>query len=249
MEAYDEKTYGERWAAIYDDYFRVPKDTDQTVAFLASRAGSGPALELAIGTGRIALPLAARGIRVAGIDSSPAMVAKLREKPGGDEVPVTLGNFADVGADGVFSLVFIVFNTFFGLLSAAEQRRCFHNVAGHLTSHGLFVIEAFVPDLTRFNRGQRVEVSKLGVDQVWFETSTVDVTEQRISVQHVRISEQGIKLYPVELRYTWPSELDLMAEASGLRLKERWAGWVGEPFTATSPKHISVYEKAASAKP
>lgn len=243
MEAYDEKTYGERWAAIYDDYFRIPKDTEQTVAFLADRVGDGRALELAIGTGRIALPLAARGVRVVGIDSSPAMLAKLREKPGGTEVPVTLGNFSDVGADGVFSLVFIVFNTFFGLPTADEQRRCFRNVADRLATGGLFVIEAFVPDLTRFNRGQRVEVSKLGADQVWFETSMIDVAAQRISVQHVRLSEEGIKLYPVELRYAWPNELDLMAEAAGLRLEERWAGWAGEPFTATSPKHISVYKK------
>lgn len=243
MGAYDEKTYGERWAAIYDDYFRIPKDTEQTVAFLADRAGRGPALELAIGTGRIALPLAARGIRVAGIDSSPAMVAKLREKPGGTDLPVTLGNFADVEADGAFSLVFIVFNTFFGLLSGDEQRRCFRNVADRLAADGLFVIEAFVPDLTRFDRGQRVEVSNLGVDQVWFETSRVDVAEQRLSVQHVCLSQEGIRLFPVELRYAWPNELDLMAESADLTLKERWAGWSGEPFTASSPKHISVYKK------
>jgi SAM-dependent methyltransferase len=244
MAAYDETTYGERWAPIYDDYFRIPKDTEQTVAFLAERVGSGRALELAIGTGRIALPLAHRGVSVAGIDSSPKMVARLQEKPGGAEIPVGLGNFADVRVDGTFTLIFVVWNTFFALPSAEDQRRCFQNVAAHLTDDGLFVIEAFVPDLTRFDRGQRVEVSNLGPDQVWFETSIHDSVRQRMLVQHVRISEQGIKLYPVELRYAWPHELDLMAELAGLALAERWGGWAGEPFTAASLRHVSVYQKA-----
>jgi hypothetical protein len=148
-----------------------------------------------------------------------------------------------VGVDGAFTLIFVVWNTFFALPSAEEQRRCFRNVAAHLTKGALFVIEAFVPDLTRFDRGQRVEVSNLGPDQVWFETSIHDSARQRMLVQHVRLSEEGIKLFPVELRYAWPTELDLMAESAGLRLKERWGGWSGEAFTAASPKHISVYEK------
>ena len=244
MSDYDEKTYGERWAPIYDDYFRVPKDTDQTVAFLASRVGNGRVLELAVGTGRIALPLAERGVRVEGIDSSPAMIAKLRDKPGGSQFPVSVGNFADVDVDGSFSLIFIVWNTLFGLPSGDDQRRCFVNVSSHLESGGQFVIEAFVPDLTRFDHGQRVEVANLTPDQVWLETSLHDVQRQRISVQHVRISEQGIKLYPVELRYAWPSELDLMAEIAGMELRERWGGWGGEKFTAASPRHVSVYEKS-----
>ncbi|MBI3457973.1 MAG: class I SAM-dependent methyltransferase [Candidatus Rokubacteria bacterium] len=240
MAEYDASAYGERIADVYDQWPRVPKNVEATVEFLATRAGPGPVLELGIGTGRVALPLAERGL-FHGIDASPAMVAKLRAKPGGDRIPVVIGNFVDMGIEGRFLLVFVVFNTFFALLSQDDQVRCFKGVAEHLTDDGVFVIEAFVPDPTRWNQGQRVGAIEVGADRVHLETSVHDPLTQRVRSQRVVISDQGIRLYPVWIRYAWPSELDLMARLAGLRLRERWAGWSRELFTATSATYVSVY--------
>jgi SAM-dependent methyltransferase len=160
MEGYDETTYGERWADIYDEWVKrvgMTAEPNVVVPVLAELAGRGPALELAIGTGRIALPLAERGVEVHGVDASASMVRRLRAKPGGDAIPVTMGDFADVPVEGQYTLVYVVFNTFFALVSQSDQVRCFENVAAHLTGDGVFVIEAFVPDVTRFDRGQRVQ--------------------------------------------------------------------------------------------
>jgi SAM-dependent methyltransferase len=198
-------------------------------------------LELAIGTGRLALPLAERGLEVRGIDASEAMVAKLREKPGGDRIPVTMGDFADVGVEGSYSLIFIGFNTFFALLTQEDQLRCFANVAEHLARGGVFALEAFFPDLARYDRGQRVNVIRLNPDEVMLDASLHDPVGQRVEAEHIVITEQGIRLYPVNLRYAFPAELDLMARLAGLELKERWGGWGREPFTADSPRHVSVY--------
>jgi SAM-dependent methyltransferase len=244
LQAYDITTYGERMAEVYDHWPDIPQNTDAIVAGLTRLAGSGPILELGIGTGRIALPLAQRGLRVHGIDASPAMVAQLRAKPGGEQIPMTLGNFADMAVEGRFTLIFVVFNTFFGLLSQEDQVRCMQGVARHLTDDGVFVLEAFVPDLTRFDRGQRVETRQVATDHVRLETSVHDPVQQRVMSQHVVLSAQGIRLYPVQIRYAWPSELDLMARLAGLRLRHRWAGWAEEPFTATSASHVSVYAHA-----
>jgi SAM-dependent methyltransferase len=244
MQAYDITTYGERMAEVYDQWPGVPQDTDAIVAGLTRLAGSGPILELGIGTGRIALPLAQRGLRVHGIDASPAMVAQLRAKPGGEQIPVTLGNFADMTVEGRFRLIFVVFNTFFGLLSQEDQVRCVQGVAHHLTDDGVFVLEAFVPDLTRFDRGQQVEARQVATDHVRLDTSVHAPVQQRVMSQHVVLSAQGIRLYPVQIRYAWPSELDLMARLAGLQLRHRWAGWAEEPFTATSGSHVSVYAHA-----
>lgn len=243
MSAYDETTYGERIAEVYDDWYTGVFDEQATVAALKDLAGAGPVLELGIGTGRIALPLAALGLEVHGLDASEAMVANLHAKPGGERLPVTIGNFAEVGVDRVFSLVFVAFNTFFMLTSQEEQVRCFANVAAHLTEGGLFVIEAFVPDQSRFIRHQTTQVTKVETDRVKLETSQHDPVQQRSISQHVVISEAGIKLYPIEMRYAWPSELDLMARLAGMRLRQRWGGWRREPFTAASGSHISVYER------
>ena len=244
LQAYDITTYGERMAEVYDHWPDIPQNTDAIVAGLTRLAGSGPILELGIGTGRIALPLAQRGLRVHGIDASPAMVAQLRAKPGGEQIPMTLGNFADMAVEGRFTLIFVVFNTFFGLLSQEDQVRCMQGVARHLTDDGVFVLEAFVPDLTRFDRGQRVETRQVATDHVRLETSVHDPVQQRVMSQHVVLSAQGIRLYPVQIRYAWPSELDLMARLAGLQLRHRWAGWAEEPFTATSASHVSVYAHA-----
>lgn len=244
MAGYDESTYGERIAETYDARPEVPTDTDDTVAFLAEVAGKGPVLELGIGTGRIALPLVGRGLQVTGIDASPAMVAKLREKPGGSRIPVTQGNFADVAVEGRFTLVYVVFNTFFGLLSQEDQVRCFANVAARLEPAGVFVIEAFVPDLTLFDRGQRVNAIRIDDDEVIIDASRLELGNQTVRAQHIHVRDGGVKLYPVQLRYAWPSELDLMARLAGMRLRERWAGWQREAFTTESRRHVSVYELA-----
>jgi SAM-dependent methyltransferase len=212
------------------------------VAFLEQLAGRGPALELAIGAGRIALPLAARGIRVDGIDISPAMIAQLRTKPGGKEISVTVGDFADVPVEGNYDLVFVVWNSLFNLLTQEDQIRCFQNVARHLTDVGSFVVEAFVPTfLCRLHNDQYVDAEAILVDEVRLDVLRHDVSKQVIEESHVSLSAAGVRLNPVVQRYAWPAELDLMARIAGLRLRQRWGGWNREPFNSTSSTHISVY--------
>lgn len=236
-------SFDEAAAEAYDDVTRG--DEVETVAFLEELANGGPALELAIGTGRIALPLAARGMRVDGIDISPAMVAKLREKEGGEEIAVTMGDFADVPVDGDYGLVYVVFNTLFNLLTQEEQVRCFENVAAHLTGDGVFVVEAFVPAyLYRLRDDQYVDAESIDVDRVKLDVGRHDPVRQLLDESHVLLSREGVRLNPIVARYAWPSELDLMARIAGLRLKERWAGWNREPFNSTSRTHISVYGRS-----
>jgi len=233
-------SFGEDTAARYDD---VPRGDEQVaVDFLAQLAGDGPALELAIGTGRIALPLAARGISVHGIDLSPAMVARLKQKPGGDQIPVTIGDFSEVPVPGTLRLIYVVFNTLFNLLTQDEQVRCFQNVAAHLADDGAFVVEAFVPTyLTRLRDDQYVDAEAIGVHEVKLDVGRHDPVKQLLYESHVSLTAQGIRLNPIVTRYAWPSELDLMARIAGLRRKDRWGGWLREPFTAASRLHVSVY--------
>jgi SAM-dependent methyltransferase len=241
MQDYGPETYGDRIASRYDSLYESELDTDAAVEGLARLAGSGPVLELAIGTGRLAIPLAQRGIDIRGIDASEAMVARMRAKPGGEDIPVAMGDFADVGVEGSFSLVYVAFNTIFALLSQDDQVRCFANVAEHLAQGGRFVVEAFVPDLARFDRGQRIGVASVRLDQVEFEVSRHDAVNQRVDSQHLFVTDGGTQLAPVSLRYAFPSELDLMARIAGLELQDRWGGWNGEPFTNASRDHVSVY--------
>ena len=242
MDGFDATTYGERIAEVYDEIHDARFDVPATVDVLASLAGGGPVLELAIGTGRVALPLAARGLRVEGIDISPAMVAKLREKPGGEAIPVTLGDFADVGVEGEFRLIYVVFNTLFALLTQEAQVRCFARAAAHLATDGVFVVEGFVPDLGLYDRdGLRAKPTEIGVDRVSVDVGRLDPVAQRVDSTQVVLTEAGVKLYPVALRYAWPSELDLMARLAGLELHQRWGGWHHEPFGAESSMHVSVY--------
>ena len=243
MDAYDEATYGERIAEVYDDWYAGQGDEEAAVEALAGLARSGRALELGIGTGRIALPLAARGIDVRGIDASRAMIAKLRAKTTGAPIPVTVGDFAEVPVDGLFSLIYVVFNTFFALPSQEDQVRCFRNMADHLAREGLVVIEAFVPDPARFSQNQSLQVTQLETDRAVLRATQHDPVEQTLRGQYLVVSEQGIRLYPVQLRYAWPAELDLMARLAGLRLRERWAGWRRESFAATATQHVSIYER------
>ena len=247
-DEYGPATYGDRIAGVYDRWVEdagITSSTDDAVAFIAELAGEGPALELGIGTGRIALPLAARGVEVRGVDASERMVAVLRSKPGGADIPVTMGDFAGVPVDGAYRLIFIPFNTIFGLLTQEDQLRCFRSAAEHLRPDGAFLIEVFVPDLARFDRGQRVQTTIVDSDRVLLDVSTHDPATQSVVSAHVMLTQSGTQLYPVRIRYAWPSELDLMARLAGLRLRERWGGWRREPFTAESQRHVSVYELAS----
>jgi len=235
--------YGQTWAPIYDEVYGA-LDPTAAVAALYELAAGGAALELGIGTGRVAIPLAARGIAVHGIDASPAMLARLRDKPGGEAIPVTLGDFQEVAVDGQYAVVYVVFNTMFGLPTQDAQVACFRNVAARLAPGGAFVIEAYVPDPTRFDRGQRVQAVRIGAERVELEVSRHDPVAQRVTSQSVVLGGGGVTLYPVEVRYAWPSELDLMARLAGLRLRERWGDWHRRPFTASAAAHVSIYERA-----
>ena len=237
-------SFGEEVAAMYDELHRGDPDTPAAVDFLERLAGGEPALELAIGTGRIAVPLAGRGIRVDGIDFSPAMVARLRAKPGGDRLDVTIGDFADVAVDGTYRLIYLVFNTLFNLLTQSEQVRCFENVAAHLADGGFFVVEAFVPaHLLDVRDDHYVQAETVAVDEVRLDVARHDAVRQLLYESHVSLTREGTRLYPIVTRYAWPSELDLMARIAGLSLHQRWAGWKREPFTGSSPRHVSVYRR------
>jgi methyltransferase family protein len=221
---------------------RLRGDEDATVDFLAHLAGDGPALELAIGTGRIALPLTERGIRVDGIDFSEAMVSRMRRRPGGDAVNVTMGDFADVGVAGAYRLIYVVFNTLFNLLTQEDQIRCFENVRAHLTEGGSFVVEGYNPAYLHRREGQgHVDAEAVEVNHVWLEVDRHDPASQTLDECHVLLSERGVRVFPIVQRYIWPSEMDLMAKMAGLRLMERWSDWTRRPFAAESRNVISVY--------
>jgi SAM-dependent methyltransferase len=244
MSKYSTATYGDRIAGRYDElYAPFLGDPTPCVDFLAELAGQGPALELGIGTGRIALPLAARGVAVHGIDSSRKMVAKLRARKGGKAIPVAIADFEVVPVRGEFRLVFVVFNTLFGLPTQDAQVRCFENVAKRLTPGGTFVVEAFVPDVARFDRGQRVDAVHVGTEFAQFDLCRHDMASQVVTTQHVLVERGKMESFPVQIRFAYPSELDLMARIAGLRLRERYSSWRKTPFGSGSGGHVSVYEK------
>ncbi|MFG2354367.1 class I SAM-dependent DNA methyltransferase [Streptomyces sp. NPDC048521] len=237
--------FGEAVAARYDESSGEmfdPRIVEPAVGFLAELAGEGGrALELGVGTGRIALPLAGRGVEVHGIDLSRAMVERLRAKPGGDAIGVAIGDFATTKVDGVFSVAYLVYNTVMNLTSQDAQVDCFRNAAGHLAPGGCFVVEVGVPDLRRLPPGQdavpfRVDGGRLGFD-------LYDVATQSVTSHHVKVVDGRGTHLAVPFRYVWPAELDLMARLAGLRLRERWGGWSREPFTSESRQHVSVWEK------
>jgi SAM-dependent methyltransferase len=240
MEHFGPETYGERVADVYDEWYR-PVDTAAEVARLTELAPGGRVLELGIGTGRVALPLAANGVEVHGVDGSPAMLAQLRAKPGGDAIPTVIGDMADVPVDGSFSLVFVVFNTFFQLYSQAAQLRCFANVAKHLQPGGRFLVHAFVPDTSRVEAGEHLAVKEASLDRVRLDASVFDALEQRLDTTQVRITEHGIRLVHAKLRFAWPPELDLMAQLAGLALEHRWSTFDKQPFSSASVFAVSVY--------
>jgi SAM-dependent methyltransferase len=238
----DAARYGQIWASIYDD---VHAHLDPTLAVTALHelAAGGAALELGVGTGRVAIPLAAAGTRVHGLDASEAMLAKLRAKPGGAAVTTTLGDFTQIPVEGQFALVYIVFSTISGLLAQDAQVACFRAAAGKLATNGVFVVETFVPDPTRFDRQQRVQVNRIEDGRVDLIVSKHDPVAQHVRSQHIQLGGDGLSMHPVEVRYVWPSELDLMAQLAGLRLRARWGSWKREPFAAGSPMAISIYER------
>jgi len=242
VEGYEPPTYGDRIADVYDEWY-AELDPANAVELLAELAGDGRVLELAIGSGRIALPLAARGVEVHGIDASERMVERLRAKPGGEAIPVTMGDFAEVPVEGTFRVVFVAFNTFFALPDQETQLRCFERVAAHLADDGVFVLEAFVPDLSRFDRGQRVSSPRSKLDHVVLDVSQLDAATQTVFSQHILISDEGTRLHPVRVRYAWPTELDLMARLAGLRLRARYADWERTGFSSEAGSHVSIYER------
>jgi SAM-dependent methyltransferase len=239
--------FGETVAARYDETAAnlfAPAVLEPAVDFLAERVGSGRALELGIGTGRVALPLAARGISVNGIELSRAMVARLRAKPGGDAIRITIGDFATAKAEGTFSLVYLLRNTIMNLTTQAAQVACFRNAAEHLEPGGRFVIEVVVPDLQRLPPGETFHVFAWDESHQGFDE--YDVANQGLISHHFRAIDGVIQLESIPFRYAWPAELDLMAEMAGLVLSERWSGWEGQPFTSESREHVSVWEKPRS---
>ena len=239
-----EDYFGEHVAARYDesaaDMFD-PAKVGPVVEFLAELASDGSALELGIGTGRIALPLAQRGIRVHGIDLSEAMVAQLRAKPGAEKIGVTIGDFASATVDGSFSVAYLVFNTINNLTTQAAQVACFRNVAAHLEPGGCFVIEVGVPDLQRLPPGETVRPFHVSETRLGFDE--YDIANQGLISHHFELVDGRFERHSIPFRYVWPAELDLMAQLAGMRLRERWAGWMREPFTSESRQHVSVWEK------
>ena len=241
-----ENHFGEEVAERYDesaaDMFD-PAVLDPAVDFLAELAGDGAALELGIGTGRIALPLAGRGVRVHGIELSEAMVARLREKPGAERIEVAIGDFATTRVDCTFSLAYVVFNTIGNLTTQDAQVACFENVAAHLESGGCFVIELGVPGLRTLPPGERLQVFDFSGEHIGIDD--YDVENQGLISHHLSLADGNWTLVSMPFRYAWPAELDLMAQIAGMTLRERWSGWKREPFTSESTKHVSVWEKPA----
>ena len=238
--------FGEHVAATYDETEDRMFDASvigPTVDFLAELADGGRALELGIGTGRIALPLAARGVEVHGIDLSRAMTDRLRAKPGGEGIAITIGDYTATKVDGTFRLAYLVFNTIMNVTTQSGQVAAFRNVASHLEPGGRFVIEVGVPDLRRLPYGEQFVIFDAGETHWGFDE--YDVANQGLISHHFEVRGERFEKSSGPFRYVWPAELDLMAELAGMRLRERWAGWKREPFTSDSRQHVSVWEKPA----
>ena len=242
----DDGYFGERVAARYDESAEIsgmfdPAVVEPVVDLLAELAGDGRALELGIGTGRIAVPLARRGVPVHGIELSNAMAARLRAKDGGEDIGVTIGDFATTTVDGTFSVAYLVFNTINNLTTQAEQVACFRNVAAHLEPSGCFVIEVGVPDLRRLPPGEKFHAFHVGETHSGIDE--YDVANQGLISHHFQLVDGRLERDSIPFRYVWPAELDLMAELAGMRLRDRWSGWKREPFTSESREHVSVWER------
>jgi len=244
VPAFDASAYGRSIADIYDVTVRdLP--TERAVSLLHDLADGGPVLEFGIGTGRLALPLAARGVRVAGIDGSPEMVGILRAKPGGADLPVTIGDFATARVEGEFALVVLSTNTIYALPSQDAQVECFRNAAAHLRPGGRFVVEAWVPDPAAFRDGGALRLLSLTEEVVLAEAAVLSPAEQLMRTTKVRLGADGVRLLPANHRYAWPAELDLMARLAGMEREHRWSDWARTPFGDDSRDHVSVYRRSS----
>jgi SAM-dependent methyltransferase len=232
------KAYDAKWANLAE-----PAVVDPAVNFLAELAGTGAALELGVGTGRLALPLSRRGVRVHGIELSPAMVAQLQAKPGADTIGVTIGDFATTRVGGTFTLAYLVRNTIANLTTQDQQVACFGNVAAHLEPGGRFVIELYIPELQRLPPGETIRAFTVTPTHLGFEE--YDVATQIAYSHHYWMVDGKLETFSAPFRYVWPSELDLMARLAGMTLRERWSSWAREPFTSDSRSHVSVWEKTS----
>lgn len=248
MKGFGSSTYGDGFADVYDEWYGDASEAAAVVDALVALTGAGPVLELGIGTGRLALPLSERGLEVHGIDASPAMVERLRAKPGGTALAVTIGDIADVAVEvpGGFGLVLAAYNTLFNLTSAGAQRRCLANASRCLRPGGAVVVEAFVPSPDPDGPTGDVTASVVEAGRVVLQVTRRHPQTQTVEGSVVSITEEGIRLRPWHIRYAWPDELDLMAEAAGLELTERWADWRGQPFGPESTNHVSVYRRPGS---
>ncbi|GED10751.1 class I SAM-dependent methyltransferase [Cellulosimicrobium cellulans] len=242
MSGWDSQTYGRRWSSIYDG-LPWPEPTE-TVDFLMDWTGAGRVLELAIGTGRVAIPLAARGVEVEGLDTSQEMIDVLRSKPGGENLTVHQGDIGRFALDRTYSMAFLILNTIYALQSQEEQISCFESTAAVVEPGGHFVVEAFMPDPTRFRRNSWTQVHDIGLEHVVIEADKHDPSTQQILEQHIHIRDGKIELFPAFLRYIWPSEMDLMARLAGFTLVERFGSWTREKFSARSGQYVSVYRRA-----
>jgi len=247
MTGFEPRTYGDHIAPVYDEREANLVVDETLLKFLKNLAGKGPALEFGIGTGRVALPFAAKGVRVDGVDASRAMVAELRKKPHGPDLRVKIGNMASADMGTRYSLVYVVFNTFFHLTTQNDQVRCFENAARHLKRGGYFVLETFFPDLSRFVRDQGMTVKEVDVNRVWVSFAVLERAEQRVTSQDAKIQGNEVRLYPNQIRFAWPSELDLMARLAGLRRVGRYGGWDKRPFrTEANEMYVSVYQRTGA---
>jgi SAM-dependent methyltransferase len=242
MEGYRETTYGDAFADVYDDWYEDVTDVDATVERILELAGpEGRVLELGVGTGRLAIPMAAAGLSLTGVDASATMLSKLAENDSDRSVDARLGDMVDGLPSGRFDLVLAAYNTFFNLLTAERQRACFAAVAERLVPDGRFVIEAYVPERA-LDSGSQVTLRSISVDRVVLSVSRQDPAEQRADGQYVELTEAGgVRLRPWAIRWAAPDELDRMAAHAGLRLDSRWSDMGGAPFDAGSPQHVSVY--------
>ncbi len=249
MEGLGADSYGESFADVYDEWYGDVSDLQGTVDTVVALAAGAPVLELGIGTGRLALPLAARDLQVHGIDASPAMVARLRAKPGGDAIPVTIADFAGVEPEwpGPFGVVLAAYNTLFNLTTAEAQRRCFANAARRLSAGGALVVETFVPSPEPEGIDGQVTPSVIETGRVVLQVTRRHPGSQTVEGSTISITEAGIRLRPWHIRYARPAELDAMAGAAGLVLASRHAGWRGEPFHDDSSTHVSIYRSAGGA--
>ena len=241
VRGYHDKSYGDGFADVYDDWYTDIGDASATTTTLAELAEGGRVLELGVGTGRLAIPLAAAGLEVHGVDTSAAMLARLAEKPGGDAVRGVVGDMVDDLPVGPFAVVFVAYNTFFSLLSAERQQACFHSVAATLAPHGCFAIEAFVPEVGG-ERTSSVEVRSVHADRVVLSVNTSDPAQQLAEGQYIDITEGGgVKLRPWSIRWAAPAELEEMAGRAGFHLAERWGSFDRKPFHDESERHVSIF--------